>query len=273
MNEHRRYLRPGMRALSFACAVVTAIAGTALHALGASPMSPGSPMIPPPKIVTPNPPAPQLPTIPTPAPSMQPLPRVEGTGGAGGTGGRPPMQATNQPIPGIDIVVLEKPPTSKLTIHTDGNGGFSIPKVTAREVSLEFTADSLRTATGSLGPKQPGGNPQETVKCCEIIVVIALFHTADGAVTKDAGTTKDAGQAFGARRIEHRFSAEAQSKGLHVSVAIAKDGTASTIDWGDGAGAIPVARAGKFAESWPETSTRIDPANGPFIVGTVSTVK
>ena len=230
-------------------------------------------MIPPPKIVTPNPPAPQLPTSPTPAPRMQPLPRVEGTGGAGGTGDRPPMQATNQPIPGIDIVVLEKPPTSKLTIHTDGNGGFSIPKVTAREVSLEFTADSLRTATGSLGPKQPGGNPQATVKCCEILVVIALFHTADGAVTKDAWTKKDAGQAFGARRIEHRFSAEAQSKGLHVSVAIAKDGTASTIDWGDGAGAIPVARAGKFAESWPETSTRIDPANGPFIVGTVSTVK
>jgi len=145
--------RLGMRILAVTCALTGMIPGSAQDALGASP---GTPMIPPPKIVTPNTPVPQLPTIPTPVPGMQQLPRVGGAGGTGGAGGPSPIQATNQPIPGIDIVVLEKP-VHKLTTRTNSDGVIMLGVLTTGDFELDLTAESLHAAIGKLGGRQPSG--------------------------------------------------------------------------------------------------------------------
>ena len=89
---------------------------------------------------------------------MQPLPRVEGTGGAGG---RPPIQANNKPIPGIDIVVLKKPETSKLMVHTDGDGIIMLGVLTTGDFELTLTAESLHTALGKLGGRQPAAERRQ----------------------------------------------------------------------------------------------------------------
>ena len=208
-------------------------------------MSPGSPMIPPPKIVTPNPPAPQLPTIPTPVPGMQQLPRV---GGTTGPVTPPPIQASNEPIPGIDVVVKKKPPNGALTTHSDSNGIIMLGVLTTGDFELTLTAESLHTAIGKLGGRQPsGGNggaggaggklagPPPSgghggdggVSGAPQYILIGLLLPADqfdGTAPTTPGTTM----------TSHGFKLPMPGQGLHIGFRIGGSGSVMKIDWGDG---------------------------------------
>ena len=242
-------------------------------------MSPGSPMIPPPKIVTPNPPAPQLPTIPTPVPGMQPLPRVEGAGG------RPTIQASNNPMPGIGVFVKKKsggqPPgifnpgtggviiteSESLTTHTDSNGIIMLGVLTTGDFELTLTAESLHTAIGKLGGRQPsggngasqlgaklpndglggaGGNGGAGGKLAgpppsgghggdggvsgapQYILIGLLLPAVQPARDGTASTTP------GTTMTSHGFKLPMPGQGLHIGFRIGGSGSVMKIDWGDG---------------------------------------
>ena len=211
---------------------------------------------------------------------MQPLPRNGGTPGPA----KPQPADSNDPIPGVDVIVKKNPGGNAFQIKTDGTGSFTLGGITTGNYEIDLPGSSLLPAIAKLDAKQfagnggnggilwgnggaggngmqQGGNNGNQGQPGIIAVLIALLvpdvRQAAPAVTKDAWTTKDPGTGTGSKLVEHRFAKESLRSGIHLSFTVQKDGTAISWDFGDGTTSANVARDGKPAESLAESSSPI----------------
>jgi hypothetical protein len=142
-----------------------------------------------------------------------------GTAPTNGT--TPPRREPNDPIPGIDVIVHKQPTGKGLHVTTDGKGTASIGKLARGEsYDIQIMGKDLEPALDRVAGGKTGGG---TAKPQQVLIAL-LLPAVQQARSIPASSTQ-------------RAFARGKEQVIHLTIAMAKDGTA-TIDWGDGSGRL-----------------------------------
>ena len=126
----------------------------------------------------------------------------------------------NNPIPSIGFIVHKQPTSKGLHVTTDGKGTASIGKLARGEsYDIQFSGKDLDQALNRVAGGKTGGGA----------VLIALLLPA-------VQQAREA-RSMSASSAEHSFARGSKDQAIHLTIAMAKDGTV-TVDWGDGSGKL-----------------------------------
>jgi len=147
---------------------------------------------------------------------------------------KPQPNYTNQPIPGIDVVVQKKPSGGKIiTQGTDSSGTTTLGVLTPGTHSVSLDTRKL------LDVRVPGPSGSEPAQPAGILIGLLL-----PAVQK-------LGEAPQPTTVEHAFprSFLANAKELRIDIVVPDGGGSPKVDWGDGSPSTDVVRDGIPAPS------------------------
>lgn len=193
------------------------------------PVAPTPPPMPAAPVMAPPPPAPKAPTASAPA-----TPTRLGTSPSNPTGpDKPQRNYSNQPIPGIDIVVQKKPAGNAITQTTGGDGTSTLGVLTPGTHSVVLDTKKL------LDARIPGPSGSEPAQPAGILLGLLL-----PAVQK-------LGEAPQPTTVERTFprSVLASKRELQIDIVIPDGGGSPKVNWGDGSPQTDVSRDGIPAPS------------------------
>jgi len=146
---------------------------------------------------------------------------------------KPQPNYSNNPIPGIDVVVRKKPAGNAITQTSSGDGTSTLGVLTSGTYSVTLDTRKL------LDVRIPGPSGGEPAQPAGILIGLLL-----PAVQK-------LGEAPQPTTVEHIFprSFLANAKELRIDIVIADGGGSPKVDWGDGSPSTDVGRDGVPAPS------------------------